>query len=284
MRLTSIQLDGRPVYGYIDNDDIIIPGDDFLAGVPTLAHLLASGAAASLPALAPQARVALADAVFDPLIPQPGKIFCVGINFRAHMAEMGRPEPDYPWLFTRFADSQVGHGQPLMAPSASGQFDFEGELAVVIGKAAHHVSAEQALSHVAGYTCFMDGSLRDFQRHTPQFTPGKNFYQSGAFGPWLVTADEIPDPSVLNLQTRLNGEVMQRAPINDLKFDVPHLIEYISSFCVLQPGDVISTGTPGGVGFARDPQVWLRPGDALEVEVDGIGTLRNPVVAESDGA
>jgi 2-keto-4-pentenoate hydratase/2-oxohepta-3-ene-1,7-dioic acid hydratase in catechol pathway len=150
-----------------------------------------------------------------------------------------------------------------------------------MGKTAHRVKATDALDYVAGYSCFMDGSIRDFQRHSTQFTPGKNFFQSGSFGPWLVTADEIADPAALKLETRLNGEVMQQAPISDLKFDVPYLIEYISQFCRLQPGDVISTGTPGGVGFARTPPVWLQPGDRLEVEVDGIGILSNPVIDAS---
>lgn len=281
MRLSSIRLDDRPVYGYLDGDEIVVPGDDFLAGLPTLAHLLASGATAQLPAVEPQARVPSVDAVYDPIIPQPGKVICVGINFRAHMNEMGHQEPQYPVLFTRFAASLVGHGQPLIAPTSSDNYDFEGELAFVIGKTAHHVKAADALEHVAGYSCFMDGSLRDYQRHTSQFIPGKNFDRTGAFGPWLMTSDDIPDPAVLRLQTRVNGEVMQSAPIDDLKFDVPKLIEYISSFCVLQPGDVISTGTPGGVGFARDPQVWLKAGDVVEVEVDQIGILRNAVVAEA---
>jgi len=226
------------------------------------------------------ARVPLVEAVFSPVVPNPGRVICVGINFKAHMNEMGREPPEHPWLFVRWADSQVGNGQPIIRPNVSEQFDYEGELAVVIGKTARHVKAADALNYVAGYSCFMDGSVRDWQKHGSQFTPGKNFHKSGSFGPWLVTADEIPDPAVLNLQTRLNGEVMQQAPISDLKFDIPALIEYISTFAELQPGDVISTGTPGGVGFARKPPVWLKPGDMIEVEVDGIGVLVNPVIAE----
>ncbi len=280
MRIASIQLDGRPAYGRVEDEGIVVPDEAFRLRFPTLTALLAADAVAEL-AAAGGTRLAPDSAVFDPLIPHPGKVFCVGINFRAHMKEMGHAEPEYPVLFTRFAASLVGHGQPLVAPRVSNNYDFEGELAFVIGKTAHHVSAAAALDHVAGYTCFMDGSLRDYQRHTSQFTPGKNFHHSGACGPWLVTANEIPDPTVLHLETRINGEVMQSAPIHDLKFGVPQLIEYISSFCVLEPGDVISTGTPGGVGFARDPQVWLQPGDVVEVEIDGVGTLRNPVVAES---
>jgi len=281
MKIASIQHKGRAVYGRVEGTDIIVPAETVLSAYPTLTALLAADAAAVLVEADEGARVEVTEAVFDPLIPNPGKIFCVGINFKAHMREMGREPPEYPWLFTRFADSQVGHSQPLMRPRVSSRYDFEGELAVVIGREAHHVSAAEALQYVAGYSCFMDGSLRDFQRHSPQFTPGKNFDRSGSFGPWLVTADAIPDPAVLHLTTRLNGTVMQDAPISDLQFDVPVLIEYISSFCKLQPGDVISTGTPGGVGVARDPQVWLQPGDELEVEVDGVGVLRNPIVAEA---
>jgi len=278
MKLTTIRLAGRSVYGRIENDAVQIPTDDFLTRYPDIPALLAADALGELLNTSSVTSVPLIEAVFDPLIPNPGRILCVGINFRAHMKEMGREPPDYPWLFVRFADSQVGHEQPLLRPPESEQYDFEGELAFVIGKPAHRVKAADALDYVAGYTCFMDGSIRDWQKHSSQFTPGKNFYQSGSFGPWLVTADEIPDPSTLNLETRLNGEVMQQAPISDLKFDVPALIEYCSTFCRLQPGDVISTGTPGGVGFARKPQVWLKPGDTLEVELDAIGVLRNPIV------
>jgi 2-keto-4-pentenoate hydratase/2-oxohepta-3-ene-1,7-dioic acid hydratase in catechol pathway len=280
MRLASIKLDGKPVWGRVEGDEIIVPDKAFLHAKPTLQDGIAAGSLGMLTEVRESARVPVAEAVFDPLICNPGRIICVGINFKAHMKEMGRDEPDYPWLFVRWGASQVGHKQPLIHPGVSEKYDFEGELALVISKTARHVKAKDALDYVAGYTCFMDGSVRDWQNHGSQFTPGKNFHQSGSFGPWLVTSDEIPDPSALNLQTRLNGEVMQQAPISDLKFDVPALIEYISTFAELQPGDVISTGTPGGVGFARKPPVWLKDGDVLEVEVDGIGVLSNPVAAE----
>ena len=220
-----------------------------------------------------------AQVTFLPVIPRPGKILCVGVNYLAHIREMGREVPQRPVIFVRFADSQVGHGEPLLHPGVSEQFDFEGELAVVIGKRAHRISAEQALDYVAGYSCFNDGSVRDYQRHTGQFTPGKNFHHSGSFGPWLVTADEIPDPSRLRLQTRVSGELMQSAPLSDLCFSVPALLEYCATFAHLEPGDVVVTGTPGGVGAARKPPRWLVPGDTVEVEIDGVGMLRNPVVA-----
>ena len=280
MRFTSIQLDGKPVWGRVEGDEVVVPDKAFLHAKPSLMEAIASDSLAMVAEVRESARVPVAEAVFDSLLPNPGRVICVGINFKAHMQEMGREPPEYPWLFVRWADSQVGHGQPIIRPNASEKYDFEGELAFVIAKTARHVKAKDALDYVAGYSCFMDGSVRDWQNHGSQFTPGKNFHKSGSFGPWLVTADEIPDPSVLNLETRLNGEVMQKAPISDLKFDVPTLIEYISTFAALQPGDVISTGTPGGVGFARKPPVWLKPGDIIEVEVDGVGVLANPVAAE----
>ena len=208
------------------------------------------------------------------------RILCVGINYRPHIEEMGREVPEYPVVFVRFPSSLVGDGEAIIKPAVSGQFDFEGELGVVIGKEARHVSRAEALDHVGGYCCFMDGSIRDWQRHTTQFTPGKNFDSSGAIGP-VVSADEIPDPSLLELTTRVNGETMQSAPVSDLVFDVPYLIEYCSTFMTLRPSDVIATGTPGGVGAARTPPVWLNEGDVVEVEISGIGTLTNPVLDET---
>lgn len=280
MRLASIRIDGKPVWGRVEGDEVIVPDKAFLHANPTLLDALASDALGMVLEVRESARVRIADAVFDPLIPSPGRIICVGINYKEHIKEMGREPPDHPWLFVRWPDSQVGHGQPLIANSISEKYDFEGELALVIGKAGHRIKAADALDYVAGYSCFMDGSVRDWQNHGSQFTPGKNFHASGSFGPWLVTIDDIPDPTVLNLQTRLNGDVMQAASISDLKFDIPALIEYCSTFAKLQPGDVISTGTPGGVGFARKPPVWLKEGDTIEVDIDGIGVLSNPVRAE----
>ena len=168
----------------------------------------------------------------------------------------------------------------MIRPKASEQYDYEGELAFVIGKSGRHIPAERALAHVAGYSCYNDGSIRDFQAHTHQFTPGKNFWRSGAFGPWLVTADEIPDPGALTLETRLNGRVMQRAPTSDLLFDIPYLIRYLSVIFPLRPGDVVSTGTTGGVGKARKPPVFMKAGDRVEVEISRIGVLANPIEDE----
>ena len=209
-----------------------------------------------------------------------GKILCVGVNYRPHIEEMGREVPEYPVVFVRFPESVVGNGEPIIRPAVSEQLDFEGELAIVIGRKTHRVSRAEALDHVAGYCCFMDGSVRDWQRHTMQFTPGKNFDRSGAIGP-MVPASRIPDPTVLELTTRVNGEVMQRGKVADLVFDIPALIEYCSTFMTLTRGDVIATGTPGGVGAARKPPVWLADGDRVEVEISHIGVLANPVRDEN---
>ncbi len=217
---------------------------------------------------------------FLPGISNPGKILCIGINYRKHVLEMGRELPEYPWIFVRFADSVVGHDIPMIRPSVSDKFDFEGELAVIIGRDAHRVAAADAMEYVAGYSCFNDGSIRDFQRHSSQFTAGKNFLCSGSMGPWIVTRDEVPEVEGLHLETRLNGELMQSSSTGDLIFDIPTLIEYCSTFTRLEPGDVIATGTPGGVGVARTPPVWMQAGDTVEVSISGIGVLRNTIADE----
>ncbi len=217
---------------------------------------------------------------FLPVVPDPRHIFCVGLNYRSHLEETGRDPPSRPMIFARFGSSQVGHQQPIVRPKVSEMLDFEGELAVIIGKACRYVPSKEAMSVVAGYAVYNDGSVRDWQRHSTQFTPGKNFPATGAFGPYLVTKDEIEDPANLSLVTRLNGVEMQRAVIGDLIFDIPTLIEYCSTFTPLSVGDVIVTGTTGGVGSARNPPVWMKPGDCVEVEIDRVGLLRNPVIAE----
>lgn len=249
---------------------------------PDLRSVLAAGALRDvLQALSAAPLRGVADLRFATPIPNPSRVLCVGINYLEHIHEMGRERPDYPTLFTRFPDTLVGHGEAIVRPRISTQFDYEGELAIVIGKTARHVSAADALEHVAGYTCFLDGSVRDWQRHTTQFTPGKNFPTTGGCGPWLVSTDEIPDPAALWLETRVNGALLQKAPVSDLCFGVRRIIEYCSGFCVLNPGDIIATGTPSGVGFARTPPRWLVPGDTVEVEISGIGILRHNVVDEA---
>ena len=218
---------------------------------------------------------------FDRVIPNPGKIVAIGMNYRAHTAELEREQPEAPSLFIRFPDSLVGHGQPIVRPAASEQFDFEGELAVIIGRTARHVAAADALDYVAGYSCFLDGSLRDYQYRTSQFTAGKNFHRSGSFGPWLATAEAISDPQALRIQTRLSGETMQDGNTDQMVFSIGEMIEFLTKIFPLEPGDVVATGTPSGVGAARKPPRWMVPGDVIEVEIEGIGTLRNDVVAEA---
>ena len=218
---------------------------------------------------------------FLPLIPDPAKILCVGLNYEAHRIEAGRDKTQYPTIFVRFPTSQVGHNQPMIRPKISERYDYEGELAIVIGKHGRYLSDDDALSVVAGYTCFNDGSIRDWQRHTIQFTPGKNFPNSGACGPWMTTADEIPAPQDLVLETRLNGAVMQHTNTDDMTYSVREIIRYCSTFTDLVPGDIIPTGTPSGVAMARTPPAWMKPGDVIEVDITKIGVLRNPIESEA---
>ena len=280
MKLLSFLIEGRTSYGAVKGEGVL----DLGGRLPwrNLRELLeADGfnqAAALLASREPD--YALNAVAHAPVIPDPGKIICVGLNYRDHVAETGRTITEKPALFARFACSQVGHLQPLVKPKVSDDFDYEGELAVVIGKASRHISASCALDHVAGYACYNEGSIRDWQRHTSQFLAGKTFAESGSFGPWMVTTEEIPDPSKLALQTRLNGTVVQNTTTNLLITPVPELIAYISTICPLAPGDVIVTGTPGGVGAKRTPPLWMHAGDTVEVEISGIGILRNTVVAE----
>jgi 2-keto-4-pentenoate hydratase/2-oxohepta-3-ene-1,7-dioic acid hydratase in catechol pathway len=263
-------------------DDGVIDAGARLAGKFTdLRAVLRAGALdqlKSLEALEPDC--AEEDISYLPVIPNANKILCVGSNYMGHIKETGRDVPSHPVLFTRFADSMVGHGQPLIRPRVSEHFDYEGELAVIIGKTARHVSCDDAMDYVAGYSCCNEGSVRDYQYHTIQFTAGKNFYRSGGFGPWMVTSDEQSDPTQFHLQTRLNGDVLQDAPVSDLCFDIPHLIEYCSIWTPLAPGDVLVTGTPGGVGRVRKPPIWMKPGDIVEVDIRGVGILRNTIADE----
>jgi 2-keto-4-pentenoate hydratase/2-oxohepta-3-ene-1,7-dioic acid hydratase in catechol pathway len=217
------------------------------------------------------------------VIPNPQKILCVGLNYEDHRKETGRAEAANPALFTRFADTLIGHEAPIVLPSVSSALDYEGELAVVIGKPGFRITEADALDHVAGYACFNDATLRDWQRHTHQFTPGKNFRGTGPLGPELVTPDEIGNLWDCPLETRLNGALVQSAKLGDMIFSVPRIIAYVSAFTRLHPGDVIATGTPGGVGFKRDPQIFMKAGDVVEVAIGRIGALRNPIAAEAPG-
>ena len=220
------------------------------------------------------------DVTWLPVIPNPDKIVCVGLNYEEHRAETGRDKTEQPALFLRVAESQVGHRQPIVRPRESTHLDFEAEIALVIGQPGRRISQKDAFKHVAGYSCYNDGSVRDWQRHTIQWTAGKNFVRTGAFGPWMVTADEIPPNTVLTLSCRLNGERMQHATTEQMIFKIPKLIEYISTFTRLLPGDVIVTGTPGGVGARRTPPLWMKPGDNVEIEIDKVGVLENTIGEE----
>ncbi len=225
--------------------------------------------------------VALADLRFLPVIPKPGKIICIGHNYEEHRVETQRDKTESPSVFLRVAASQTAHLQPIDLPPESSHLDYEGEIAIVIGKPGRRIAERDAWDHIAGYSAYNDASVRDWQRHTTQFTPGKNFNRTGAFGPWLVTRDEIADGEELSLETRLNGVVMQHATTAMMIFPIPRLIAYTSTFTTLEAGDVIVTGTPGGVGARRTPPVWMKAGDRVEIEVAKIGVLVNTVLPES---
>lgn len=285
MKLLSFRAQGAVRLGVLTDDGVIdlnaaqpqVPADlgaALAAGVD-----LKAAAEAAIKSGAP--RLPLDSIKYAPVVPRPGKIICLGLNYFDHAKEGGREKPDYPWFFFRGATSLLGHGEATLRPRISEKFDYEAELAVVIGKAGRHVSKENALDLVYGYSCFNDISVRDYQKRTPQWTIGKNFDTTGAFGPYLVTADEVPAAARgLTLQCRLNGEVMQNANTDDMIFDIPETIALLTECLTLEPGDVIVMGTPAGVGQARTPQVWMKPGDTVEIDIQGIGVLRNPVEAE----
>ncbi|MFC7514594.1 fumarylacetoacetate hydrolase family protein [Herbaspirillum sp. GCM10030257] len=282
MKLVSYRYKEKQSFGVVVGDKLI-DASGVIDGADSIKTLLARDMVPQLQAAALEAKahIPLSEIEFLPVIPDPGKILCVGINYLSHVKETGREVPKHPMIFTRFADSQTSHEAAIVRPAVSEKLDFEGELAVVIGKTARHVKAEHALGYVAGYACYNDGSVRDWQKHSIQFIPGKNFPSTGGFGPWMVTSDEIADPGSLDLVTRLNGVVVQQANTSDFIFSIPALIEYCSTFTELHAGDVIITGTTGGVGAFREPPLWMKHGDVVEVEIQGIGTLRNTVRDEA---
>jgi 2-keto-4-pentenoate hydratase/2-oxohepta-3-ene-1,7-dioic acid hydratase in catechol pathway len=281
VRIVSFEHRNRASYGVVGDDGSVADAGAVLGGrhADVLSVLRSEGLDELREAARRAPVLASGDVTLLPPVSSP-RIFCIGVNYRDHRDEMGHDDVPYPTIFVRFASSLVGHDTPMVLPRASDRLDYEGELAVVIGRAGRRIASADALAHVAGYSCFDDGSVRDFQRHTSQFTAGKNFDRSGAFGPWLVTADEIPDPAGLAIETRVNGEVRQRSSTELLINDVAAILEYLSTFTELLPGDVIATGTPGGVGAARTPPVFLQPGDVVEVEIERVGRLRNIIEGE----
>jgi 2-keto-4-pentenoate hydratase/2-oxohepta-3-ene-1,7-dioic acid hydratase in catechol pathway len=282
MRLASFIHKEKRSFGVLEASGVIDLGARLSSEGLDLKAIIKAGRLAEMIELGTglQPDIALEDVHFLPVIPNSEKILCVGLNYDAHRVETGRDKTMQPTLFTRFADTLVGHEGNIVLPRASAMLDYEGELAVVIGREGRHISEESAMDHVAGYSCFNDASVRDWQRHTSQFTPGKNFPATGGFGPALVTAESVPNVNDLAIQTRLNGQVVQDANTSEFIFDIPTLIAYISTFTCLRAGDVISTGTPSGVGFKRVPPLFMQDGDSVDVEIAGIGTLTNRVVAE----
>lgn len=279
MKLISFEHQGRATYGAVVGNDVWDLGAALGPQAPDLKSLIANDMQAAAAALVARQPGTLK---FDqlsllPVVPNPGKILCIGLNYAEHVRETGKTVTESPVIFMRLNDSQVAHGQDIVRPPESSRLDYEGEIAIVIGKGGRRISEEDAWDHIAGYSCYNDGSIRDWQVATSQWGPGKNFWRTGGFGPWLVTADEIAPNQNMTLTTRLNGQVMQQATTDMMIHSIPRQIAYISTFIPLEAGDVIVTGTPGGVGNKRSPQVFMQPGDVVEIEVDALGILRNGI-------
>ena len=282
MRLATFRIEGLTSWGLVDGEEMVDIGTALRDRYADLKAVIAADALGSVSgSIAGATRYPVSAITWLPVIPNPDKILCVGLNYEMHRQETGRTEVENPTIFGRFANSQIGHLADIVRPRVSTDLDYEGELALVIGKGGRYISKDDAWGHIAGYSIYNEGSVRDFQRHTHQFTPGKNFPGTGGFGPWLMTPDELGVLSDLRLQTRVNGEVVQDARLGQMIFDIPTQIAYCSSFTRLEPGDVIVTGTPGGVGSKRKPPLWLKPGDTVEVEIDRLGLLRNGVRDEN---
>lgn len=284
MKLMSYVTPQRASFGVVRGEHLVDMGLRLGPFCPDLRSALAQGLLPRIAALADNAPAdfRLDEVVALPVIPNPSRILCAGLNYVAHRAEgQHHTEAAAPTFFLRLPESQVGHGRPLVCPRESEQFDFEAELAVIIGKGGRRIAEGNALDHVAGISAYNDGSVRDWQLLMGQWTPGKNFPATGAFGPWMVTRDELAPDRVLSLVCRLNGREMQRTTTDLMIFSIPQLIAFVSTFTTLEPGDVLVTGTPGGVGLRRSPQVWMKHGDIVEIELEGVGVLRNPVVKEA---
>jgi len=278
MKLATFKTAKGASYGAVTDQGIVDLGRRLGNRYPDLKALIAGngfGEAAKL--LSEKIDFRKEEIGWLPVIPNPDKIICVGLNYQDHVVEAGRDNTEQPAIFLRVAESQVGHLQPIIRPRESTHLDFEAEIAVIIGTAGRRITQQNAFKHVAGYSCYNDGSVRDWQRHTIQWTAGKNFPHTGAFGPWMVTADEIPPNTKMTLSCRLNGERMQHATTEQMIFKIPKIIEYVSTWTTLLPGDVLVTGTPGGVGAKRTPPLWMKPGDKVEIEIDKVGILENGI-------
>ena len=278
MRFASYMKDGRPSFGLVTGGGIV----DLAHPEPSLKAAIAAGSLQALGREAANARPTLQEdqITFLPVITDPAKVFCVGLNYEDHRRETGREVVGHPTIFTRFANCLAGHDGEIVRPRESDNLDFEGELAVIIGRGGRRIPEAHAWDHIAGYSCFNDASVRDWQNHTHQYTPGKNFMTTGPFGPYLVTPDEVGEIGPQTIQTRLNGEVVQSSSLDHMIFSIPVTLAYLSTFTELEPGDIIAMGTPGGVGAKRTPPLWMKPGDVVEVEIEKVGLLRSRVVAE----
>ena len=280
MRLVKFLHGGRVGQGVVEGGRIIVAGDwsdlspdEAPFDLPTWDRAALAGALKT-----GDDGLALNDVTLLAPVASTAKVICLGVNYRDHAQEVNQETGDCPPLFAKYPDTLVGHEQAIIRPRASDTFDFEGEIAIVVGRPGRHISRESAMDHVLGYSCLMDGSIREYQSHSP--TAGKNFYRSSAMGPWIVTADEVADASAIELVTRLNGEVVQSATSRDMIFDIPTAIAYVSRWTPLRSGDVISMGTPAGVGWGRTPPLWMKAGDTIEVALSGVGSLRNSVSDE----
>ncbi len=279
MKLISFNHNHTTSYGVVVGENVLDLTPLMGAQAPDLKTLIAKGLFGTVSELLKthQPSLKFSDLDLLPVIPNPGKIICVGLNYGEHVRETGREPTESPALFVRLPSSQVAHGKDIIRPTESHRLDYEGEIAIVIGKGGRKITEADAWNHIAGYACYNDGSIRDWQTHTTQWTAGKNFFQTGAFGPWMVTADEIKPNQKLTLTTKLNGVELQRATTDMMIHSIPRQLAYISTFTPLEPGDVIVTGTPGGVGNKRTPQLFMKPGDVVEIEVDAVGILRNTI-------
>lgn len=281
MKFVSFLLKGSPKFGVSDGKNITDLTNK-ISGSKTLKELISNNGITDAKKYAKEnpGSININEIEFLPLIPNPGKIICVGLNYSDHVNEIGITLEKNPVIFLRVPQSQTAHKQIIQKPKVSNHLDYEGEMAVIMGNAGKHIEPKNALKHIVGYSCYNESTVRDWQQHTKQFTMGKNFEKTGSFGPYMVLAEEISDYKKLTIQTRLNDKVMQEASLSQLIFDIPTLISYISKAMPWQAGDVLVTGTPGGVGFKRNPPVYMKDGDKIEVEITDVGILTNTIKDE----